>query len=92
MKEDVSKVKKAFADMLDYPRDVMLDLPKVTMIGNVELIIDNHKGIIEYKSDLIRLNSKCGVIKLVGDDLVIKEIQPEEMYVTGNIKSIEFFQ
>ncbi|SHE30500.1 sporulation protein YqfC [Caldanaerobius fijiensis DSM 17918] len=92
MKEDLNRVKKAFADMLDYPKDVILDMPRITMIGDIELVIDNHKGIIEYKSDIIRLNSGCGVVRITGKNLTIKEIQPEEIYITGNITAIDFMQ
>lgn len=92
MKEDLNKVKKAFAEILDYPKEVVLDMPRITMIGDMELVIDNHKGIIEYKSDIIRLNSGCGVIRITGKELTIKEIQPEEMYITGKFTAIEFIQ
>jgi len=51
-------IKKGIADLLELPRDIVLDLPKITLLGNLQLYIENHKGIIEYSTSLVRVNTK----------------------------------
>ena len=41
-------VKQKFSNYLDIPKDVILDLPKITVIGDIQLYVENHRGIIEY--------------------------------------------
>ncbi len=35
--------------------DVALDLPKIIITGDLRVDISNHKGIIEYGQDLIKV-------------------------------------
>ncbi len=81
---------RAMAELLEIPKDLVLDVPKVTLIGQNELYLENHRGIIEYRTDLLRLNISRGFIEIQGDDLEIKTLMPEELYITGVIHSILF--
>lgn len=82
--------KEKFAEMFVIPKEVLLDFPKITLIGNNQLTIENYKGIIEYDSEKIRINSVKGLIKIFGKDLEINTVTTEEIYITGNITNIEF--
>ena len=42
------EAKESIAELLEFPKDIMLDTSKVVMIGNLQIFIENHKGIIEY--------------------------------------------
>lgn len=89
MKKGVDNVKMSITDALELPLDVALDLPKITLIGNLKINITNHKGIIEYTKDLIRINSKIGMIKISGKSLEIKNVLMEEISINGFIDRIE---
>ena len=79
----------SITDALELPLDVALDLPKIIVVGDVKVNITNHRGIIEYTNDLIRINSKIGMIKIIGDSLEIKNVLMEEITINGSIKKIE---
>lgn len=85
-------IKKGIADLLELPRDIVLDLPKITLVGNLQLYIENHKGIIEYSTGLIRINTKSGILVVTGSDLIIRTIVIEEIIVVGRIDKVEFLQ
>lgn len=85
-------IKKGIADLLELPRDIVLDLPKITFVGNLQLYIENHKGIIEYSTGLIRINTKSGILVVTGSDLSIRTIVVEEIIVVGRIDKVEFLQ
>lgn len=78
------------SEILELPKDIIMDLPKVTIIGNIQIYISNHKGIIEYSLNTIRINTNNGVIKIIGEDLHIRTIMSEEIIVVGYIEKIEF--
>ena len=83
-------MKLNMSEALELPKDIVMDLPKITVIGNIELSLLNHKGIVEYTQNVIRINTNSGVVKITGEELVIKTILTEEIIVTGLIDNIEF--
>lgn len=86
-KESLGKV---MADLLEIPGDLVLDLPKISMLGRQELYIENHKGIIEYSKKRLRINLARGFIEIQGDELEIKALLPDEMKIIGEIKQISY--
>jgi sporulation protein YqfC len=92
MGNKINNIKTDLSDTLELPKEIMLDLPKVTLIGNLQLNIENHKGIIEYTSNQIRISSNSGMIKIQGNDLYIKTIIKEEIIITGEIHTFEYIQ
>ncbi|MCG8538791.1 MAG: sporulation protein YqfC [Clostridia bacterium] len=93
MKEaKIDRVKTNISNVLEIPKDILLDLPKITFIGNLQVNIENHKGIIEYSNETIRVKMKDGIIKVLGMDLIIKTIISEEIIISGKIASIDFYK
>ncbi|MHB9093216.1 MAG: sporulation protein YqfC [Eubacteriales bacterium] len=78
------------ANFLDIPRDLMMDLPKVVLIGDVQVVIENHRGILVYTPDLVRVDTTLGELEVTGLDLVLKNILPDEILVEGKVKSVSF--
>ncbi|MDR5657981.1 sporulation protein YqfC [Serpentinicella sp. ANB-PHB4] len=84
------EIKKSLAELLELPKDVMLDLPKITLIGQLQVYIENHKGILEYSTTRIRINTKNGILRVSGKNLTIKNIIVEEIVIVGEISQVEF--
>ncbi len=84
------KVKKSFSEILEIPGDVAMDLPKITLVGSVQLLVENHRGIIEYTREVIRVSVIDGEIAIAGENLMLRNILPDELYVEGEIHSINF--
>jgi sporulation protein YqfC len=81
---------KAMADFLEIPKDLVMDIPKVTVIGRNELYLENHRGIIEYSLTRVRINLSRGFIEIEGQNLEIKALLPEELSLYGDIKSVKY--
>ncbi|KXG75873.1 sporulation protein YqfC [Thermotalea metallivorans] len=92
MDRKTKEIKESISELLELPKDIVLDLPRITMIGNLQIYIENHKGIIEYSKLRIRINTKNGILRIVGKDLQIKTIITEEIIITGIINQIEFVE
>ena len=86
------RIKQKITEALELPKEIVLNVPKMTMVGNSDMIIENYKGIIEYDNDRIRVNTGTGVIKITGEKLLIREITSEDILVTGDIRSLEFLK
>ena len=84
------EVKKSLAEILELPKDIILDIPKITMVGNLQLYIENHKGIIEYTTNRIRINTKSGSLRIIGKNLLLKNVVVEEIVIVGEIQQVEF--
>ena len=82
--------KEKLSDFLDMPGEIVADIPKITLVGNKEVTIENYNGIIEFGENVVRLNTKVGIIKIVGVNIDIKNITAEEIIVFGGIRSFEF--
>lgn len=89
MKNKMDNFKYNISEALELPKDIVMDLPKVVLIGNIQLNISNHKGIIEYTQNIIRINSSIGIFKIEGENLELKTILLEEIIIIGNIEKIE---
>ncbi len=82
------RLKHKFSDFLEIPSDVMLDLPKIVLVGDIQVFIENHRGIVEYTSEVVRVIVGEGEIGIMGQGLSIRNISGDEIIVEGKIKSL----
>jgi sporulation protein YqfC len=90
--EQKTPLKQRITEVLELPKEIVLNVPKLTMVGNSDIIIENYRGVMEYDGTRIRISTGIGVIRLTGERLVIKEITSEEILVCGEIASLEFLK
>jgi len=85
------KLQNNFSKLLEIPSDLTLDLPKLTLIGNVQLIIENHRGLIEFTAEKTVINTSRWPITLNGRNLMVRSIMVDELMIEGVIDSIRFW-
>ncbi len=85
-------IKNRIADASQLPKDVVLGQPILTVLGRMELGIENYRGITEYTDTLIRVRTKAGQIRISGKRLRIDYYTNDDMKVTGRIDSIDYQQ
>ena len=61
----MKNIKRNFAEALEIPEEIVLNLPLITMTGRERLVVENYKGVIEYDEKQIRLNTSIGILKIV---------------------------
>lgn len=86
------RAKQAFAIGFDLPQDVVLDLPRITLIGQIHIYIENHKGILTFSNEELRLALKQGYLLIKGTNFVLKTILPEEILLEGTIHQVTFVE
>lgn len=84
------KIRRRLTNFFDLPGEVTLDVPRIVMVGSTRLHIENHRGITEYTSEVVRVTFSAGEIKITGRDLVLRTLLPDEVCVEGQIARLEF--
>lgn len=74
---------------LDLPPEIILGIPKITVLAECEATIQNHRGIVEYTEELISANTSSGIVSIRGSNLVIKSITDEEIRIEGRVVGFE---
>lgn len=89
--QDLKKrMKQQMSDILEIPSDVMLDLPKIVLVGNLQVFIENHRGIVEYTTETVRVNVGEYEVVIKGEKLLLRNILPDEIRVDGTITGVSF--
>lgn len=89
LRQQRAKFKSAFANVMEIPKDIALDLPRITMIGNLQMIIENHKGIVEYSENKIRVLVTRGQLEIEGKNMALRTIQLDEIIIDGEVYHIK---
>ncbi len=84
------KMKGAIAETFELPKEILLDLPRVTVTGNQQLYIQNHRGIVEYTDKIIRISISGGELVVKGERLIIRNVFSEEILIEGVINSLNY--
>ncbi len=83
------KLRQELSEILELPLDVSLDLPKVTIVGSLGVLIQNHRGLILYSPERIVIGVGKGQIAILGRSLEIDEVSKEDMIVRGTLGSVQ---
>ena len=84
-KNTLSRIDK----ILEMPQEVYSNVPKITITGFNEMIIENFKGILEYEDYYVRINTEIGIININGYELKLENMTNDDIKVNGKIENIE---
>ena len=76
-------------NILEVPRELSDDNPKITLIGFNEMLIENYKGILEYQEFFIKVNTSIGNININGFNFDLQQITEDDILVKGKIESFD---
>ncbi|NLK07875.1 MAG: sporulation protein YqfC [Firmicutes bacterium] len=89
IKETKHRLLQGLTHTLDLPAEVMLDLPRTTLTGSSKILIENHKGILSYQPEHIRVLTAQGETVVRGKRLKIESLFATDVVITGVIHGIE---
>lgn len=85
-------IRKLAVTVMDLPQDLIFDMPRITIIGNTQITIDNHRGLDLFSSQLLRLRIEGGALEIAGENLVIRNILKNEVLIEGTIQRVEYIK
>ena len=86
---EINKTKNRFESILEIPKEVYTNLPKITVVGFEEMIIENYKNILEYEEYFVQINTDIGILNINGFNLNLEKMTNDDIKITGTIESID---
>ncbi|NLY88271.1 MAG: sporulation protein YqfC [Firmicutes bacterium] len=85
------RYKTLLVNLFGLPREVLLDLPRLVMLGNSRMVVENHKGLLEYTEETVRIKTAHnGEIRITGRGLNLLYMVKEELGLAGRFLRIEW--
>ena len=78
MKRSLNKIN----EILEIPREVSSDIPKITITAFDEMLIENYKGILEYEDFFVRIRTGIGIININGFNLKLNQMTNDDISVS----------
>ncbi len=89
-KKKVSEARNRFIETLDLPQELSGQYVRITMIHNMQILIEGKNSIIDYYDNYIKLQAQSMYLQIDGNNLKIAEITDQEALITGNISNVGF--
>ena len=70
------------------PADAVAGVPRRELVGDGELRVENHKGILAYGREEIHVSGGIYLIKVMGQELELRAMTGLELLITGKITQI----
>ena len=78
------------AERLEIPAFGLHGLPRVTLTGRRQLLLEQHRGLTRCSPDCMEIAVSGGRVRLVGADLRLVAMDREAVLLSGLITSVEF--
>jgi len=78
------------ARMAGLPEEVLFGVPKVVLVGEERALVENHKGVVEYGSERVRVRTDCGLLEIGGVELTLGHLGKSDLVVQGKITRLEY--
>ena len=75
---------------LDLPADVVAGLPRMELLGDREFRMEFHRGILAYGTEEIHISGGKLVVRVRGQGLELRSMDPTQLLITGQISGVEF--
>ena len=83
------KKKNKIDKILELPKEIYSNTPKLTITGFNEIIIENYKGIVEYEEFFTSISTYIGIVNINGYNLNLEKMTNDDIKITGKIEDIE---
>ena len=81
--------KRKINKFLEIPEEVYSNIPKITLTGFNELVLENYKGILEYEEMFASISTNIGIVNLSGTNINLEKMTNDDIRITGKIEKIE---
>ena len=81
--------KKRLDKILEIPQEIYTNVPKITITGFNEIILENYKGILEYEEFFASISTYIGVVNINGYNINLEKMTNDDIKITGKIEKVE---
>jgi len=90
VKKWIQNMKREAVRAFKLPPDVVLDMPRITAVGPMHVTVENHRGLLLFTANEVRLLVGVGQVAVRGEGLVIRALSQDEIFIEGHIKGIHY--
>lgn len=83
-------LRQRLSELFDLPKDLFLNLPRISVVGDLQIVIENHRGLLRYDPDQVVIGVNNGRLVVRGDELSIGMVNADEMTINGRLHAVEF--
>ena len=80
------------ADVFDLPADVIAGLPHIELMGDCQLLMNRHEGILSYSTQAIDVNGGALILRILGENLELMSMTGCELRVKGKITGLQLIR
>lgn len=84
------RIKARITEFFELPSEVMLDLPRLILTGDQQLLVENHRGLKAYNGNEVCLETTVGLLTVSGAEMNIKLITADQVQIGGQIHKVEW--
>ena len=71
--------------LLDLPEDMDATVPRITVVGREQMLVENVSGVRRCTETEVLLLTGCGVLSVAGEGLLVKELGESRALITGRL-------
>ena len=89
LKKKLAQVGQEALERLELPVNIAAGVARIELLGNRELYMDRHRGVLAYTTEAVDVNGGGVVVRVRGQDLQLLVMTGQELRITGKISGIE---
>ena len=76
------------ADSADLSTEPLPMLPLVELAGDKRVLIENHRGVVQYSRERICVKVRYGIVCVCGCGLELSRMTKEQLVISGRIDGV----
>ena len=76
------------AEQADLPGELFPGESVIELVGDRRILVENHRGVIEYAHEKISVRLRCGILTVCGTNLELARMTKELLIIAGAVDSV----
>ena len=92
LKRKLSQVGQDALERLELPVNIAADVARIELLGNRELYMDRHRGVLAYSTEEVDVNGGGVVVRIRGEGLQLHTLSIDggQIRVEGTVQSLTY--
>lgn len=78
------------AELFDLPADLVAGLCHIELLGDRELFLEGHGGLLAYGSECIDVSAGALTLRVQGSSLTLRSMTDSELRIAGKIDALSY--
>ena len=92
LKKKLAQVGQEALERLELPVNIAAGVARIELLGNRELYMDRHRGVLAYTTEAVDVNGGGVVVRVRGQGLQLLVMTEQELRITGKISGIDLVE